>query len=77
MTAIRTALLLLSAAAAVYGILSSYNSYERLQFYTLVEPDFSLAESYELELRLKVPATPAAIGASLAAAALLFGQRAV
>jgi len=69
---IRTAVLVLFTTAAIYGVVSSSASYERLQFYTHVEPDISLAESYEVELWFKVPATLAAVIAALAAAAPLF-----
>lgn len=75
MTLIRTGVLLICAAAAIYGAVSSYRSYARLQFYTRVEPDLSLAESYEVELWLKVPATLVCMAASAAAAAPLVRRR--
>jgi hypothetical protein len=75
MTRTRTAVLLLFAGAAIYGASSSWRSYERLQFYTNIEPDYSIAESYEVELWLEVPATLVCVAAALIAAAPLRRRR--
>jgi hypothetical protein len=72
MTPLRTALVLLLLSAAIYGTISSNRSYQRLQFHTYVEPDQSLAESYEGELWLKLPLTAASVVASVVAASPLW-----
>jgi hypothetical protein len=57
MTPLRAIALLVFAVGAVLGAAWSHQSYEKLRFYTYEEPDHSLAESYEMELWLKVPGT--------------------
>lgn len=55
MSPVRSTLAALLAALTVYCSAWSYRSYEKLQYYTHVEPDYSVAESYEIEVWLKAP----------------------
>ena len=63
---------MLLAAGAIYWSISAHRSYELYRYYTDIEQDFSVAETYEVELALKLPLAVLCLGGAAIASRPLF-----
>ena len=72
----RTVVVILFATGALYWAISAFRSYELYRYYTDIEQDFSVAESYEVELSLKLPLAALCLGVTAIAARPLFRRSA-